>query len=93
MLVASSSRETSSRRRDAVDGPNAALDAVRAFRGPLLVVESGADTVVPAEMVQAYVRAAPQAEHVVMAGVEHALQRPEWRADFLSRLLAFFAGL
>jgi uncharacterized protein len=75
------------------DGPNAALDALRAFRGPVLVVESGADTVVPADMVGAYVDAAPRAQHVVMEGVEHALAQPEWRAAFLSHLLTFFAEL
>jgi uncharacterized protein len=82
------------RRRPGRDGRrNAALDAVAAFAGPVLVVESGADAIVPAAMVRAYAEAAPHAEHVVMAGVEHALHRPEWRADFLARLLAFFDGL
>ena len=74
-------------------GGNAALAAVRGFAGPLLVVESGADEVVPATTVRAYVEAAPHAEHVIMEGVEHALHRPQWRADFLARLIAFFRGL
>src|SRR4051812_7011637 len=64
--------------------PNAALDAVRGFTGPFLVVESGRDGVVPAEMVHAYLRAAPDARHVVMAEAEHALLEPAWRAEFLA---------
>jgi pimeloyl-ACP methyl ester carboxylesterase len=74
-------------------GPNAALDAVGAFAGPFLVVESGRDTVVPADMVHAYLRAAPDARHVVMAEAEHALTEPAWRAEFLAILLDFFRGL
>jgi pimeloyl-ACP methyl ester carboxylesterase len=75
------------------DGPNAALDAVRAFTGPFLVVESGRDTVVPAEMVRAYLNAAPRARHAVMAEAEHALLEPERRAEFLALLVDFFRGL
>ena len=75
------------------EGPNAALDAVRAFGGPFLVVESGRDTVVPADMVHAYLGAAPRARHVVMADAEHALHEPAWRAEFLALLVDFFRGL
>ena len=75
------------------DGPNAALDAVRGFTGPFLVVESGRDTVVPAAMVRAYLDAAPRARHVVMAEAEHALHEPAWRAEFLALLVDFFRGL
>ena len=74
-------------------GPNAALDAVRAFTGPFLVVESGRDTVVSAEMVRAYVDAAPRARHAVMEEAEHALGQPQWRAEFLALLVDFFRGL
>jgi pimeloyl-ACP methyl ester carboxylesterase len=82
-------------RRHRVDAgrPNAALDAVRAFTGPFLVVESGRDSVVPADMVHAYLRAAPGARHVVMAEAEHALLEPAWRTEFLAHLLDFFRGL
>jgi pimeloyl-ACP methyl ester carboxylesterase len=75
------------------DAPNAALDAVRAFTGPFLVVESGRDSVVPADMVHAYLRAAAGARHVVMAEAEHALHEPAWRAEFLAILVDFFRGL
>jgi len=81
------------RRHAPVEGPNAALDAVHGFAGPFLVVESGRDSVVPADTVHAYLRAARSARHVVMTDAEHALTEPAWRAEFLAILLDFFRGL
>jgi pimeloyl-ACP methyl ester carboxylesterase len=72
---------------------SAALEALERFPGPVLIVESEKDEVVPADMTAAYRRARPDAEHVTIAGARHHLSRHEWRAAFLTVLLEFFQDL
>ena len=69
------------------------LDALRAFRRPLMVVESERDEVIPASLVQEYLAAAPGAQHEVIPGAGHALTEPTWRQAFERILLTFFRGM
>jgi hypothetical protein len=71
---------------------SAAVQALERFGGPVLIVESGRDPSL-APMVRAYRDARPEHEYVLIADAGHELDRPEWRAAFLSALLEFFAGL
>jgi uncharacterized protein len=63
------------------------------FHGPALVVESENDEEIPHEVVEAYLRALPDAGHAVIAQATHALSQPEWREAFVRQLLSFFADL
>ncbi|WP_045743993.1 alpha/beta hydrolase [Actinoplanes rectilineatus] len=69
-----------------------ALEAIRAFDGDTLVVESRADESIPSSTVQAYVAAARHAEHHVIEAT-HALVTPAANAAFVAELLAWFADL
>jgi pimeloyl-ACP methyl ester carboxylesterase len=68
-----------------------AVRALADYPGPVLVVESEHDEVVPAWLVRAYARARPGIEHQVLPGAQHALTEPAWRAAYTSILLAFLA--
>jgi pimeloyl-ACP methyl ester carboxylesterase len=59
----------------------------------VLLVESGADEVIPPAVITAYLRACPQARHVILPGVGHTLTEPAWRRLFLDEILTFFAAL
>jgi dienelactone hydrolase len=53
-----------------------ALRGIHRFQGDILIVESGADTVVPRETVQSYIDAAPdpkKVSHILMEGAPHTL--------------------
>jgi pimeloyl-ACP methyl ester carboxylesterase len=67
----------------------AALRVLAAYPGPVLVVESEHDEVVPATTVQAWCRARPGIDHVVLAGAGHALTDPAWRAAYTEVVLSF----
>jgi len=69
------------------------LGTFAAVPGPVLVVESEHDEVVPPQTVAAYLAARPGTAHRVLPGAAHALTDPAWRAAFTEVLLAFFAPL
>jgi uncharacterized protein len=67
--------------------------SLAAFSGDVLVLESGADEVIPHRVVDVYLRACPQARHVTIPDASHALTKPEWRERFVQEILAFFRKL
>jgi pimeloyl-ACP methyl ester carboxylesterase len=63
------------------------------FLGPVLLVQSGADEAIPAEVCEAYLHDRPGAKHVVIAGAGHRLTEPSWAAQFMTATTDFFADL
>lgn len=73
---------------------NRVLQACAAFRGNVLLVESGHDEIIPHPVIANYLSAFEQASTVcseVLAGADHALSHPDWRGDFHRRLLGWLA--
>jgi pimeloyl-ACP methyl ester carboxylesterase len=60
-----------------------ALRVLARYTGPVLVVESEHDDVVPAWLVRAYAHARPGIDHVVQPHAAHALTDPAWRRAFV----------
>jgi pimeloyl-ACP methyl ester carboxylesterase len=73
------------------DATSAAVAALGRYPGPVLVVESEQDEVIPPWVVQAYCASRPGIEHVVLAGATHALREPGWRAAFTDLVVDFLA--
>lgn len=71
----------------------ALVRALHDYSGPMLVVESENDEVIPRAVIDAYVTAARWASHEVIPGASHGLVEPEWRAAFEAMILRFFAPL
>jgi dienelactone hydrolase len=69
------------------------MSSLAAFDGQMLVVESGADEVIPPEVISAYLAACTQARHLILAGATHHLGSPVWRQRFLEAILNFFREL
>jgi uncharacterized protein len=81
-------------RRDRPEAPHShALEAMSRFGGEVLVLESEHDEVVPAAAVRAYVAAAPNVRHEVLAGAGHRLDEPACEAAFVRWLLEWFRPL
>ena len=74
---------------------NRALAACAAFRGEVLVIESGHDDTVPHPVIENYLSAFARARSVdaeVLEGADHALSHPDWERDFHLRLMAWLTG-
>ncbi len=74
---------------------NRALAACSAFRGEVLIVESGHDDTVPHPVIENYRSAFEHARCIdaeVLEGADHALSHPDWQRDFRLRLLAWLTG-
>jgi pimeloyl-ACP methyl ester carboxylesterase len=82
-----------SRRISADSSASMLTSSLAAFRGDVLVLESGSDEVIPHGVIDVYLRACPQARHVTIPDATHALTRPEWRKRFVQEILAFFRKL
>jgi pimeloyl-ACP methyl ester carboxylesterase len=82
-------------RRKLADPTGAAqyFAALRSSTAPVLVVESGADDVIPASVIRGILAGCPRAQHATLAGAAHALTRPVDRADFLELMLGWFADM
>lgn len=63
------------------------LRNLAAFAGPVLVVESEHDEVIPHAVVEAYLSSRPGIRHEVIPGAAHALSEPTWNAAFLALIL------
>jgi hypothetical protein len=64
---------------------NRALRAAAAFKGDVLVVESGEDTVIPHQVIANYVTAfgaAHSIAHEIIAGADHGLSQEAWRRAY-----------
>lgn len=78
-------------RRTGVERPADAL-ALRnlaGFAGPVTLVESERDEVIPHAVVEAYLAACPRARHTVIPGAAHSLSDPAWNEAFLAEILAW----
>lgn len=63
------------------------LRNLAAFAGPVLVVESEFDEVIPHAVVAAYVASRPGIRHETIAGAAHAMSEPAWNEEFLRLIL------
>jgi pimeloyl-ACP methyl ester carboxylesterase len=81
---------TVSRRSRAGSSTSMLIETLKAFTGELLVVESGADEVIPRAVIDAYLDAFPAGRYVVIPDATHALVKQEWREFFLAQILNFF---
>lgn len=74
-----------------------ALDAVHNFRGPVLIIESEKDDVVPREVLQSYADAMKAREnltYVLMKGAPHGLNVPgPYKEEFKETLIAWLAAI
>lgn len=70
--------------------PSPATRSLRGYGGDTLIVESGADEVIPPEVIAAYLAACPRARRVAIPGAAHALTDAVWRRRFLDEILGFF---
>lgn len=78
------------RRHRIVAAQNRALAACAAFRGDVLIVESGADTIIPHEVTDSYREALKQAKSLtyrVIENADHALSDPAWREAYTTILV------
>lgn len=69
----------------------AALRAVAAYGGPLLVVESEHDEAIPHAIVESYLRAGRDARHELIRGAAHRLSEERWKLRFVEIVVAWFA--
>lgn len=73
--------------------PSTAASALAEFDGEILILESGADEVIPYAVIHEYLKVAPTARHRIIEGATHALTRPEWRSQFTDEIIEFFRPL
>lgn len=73
--------------------PECVLANLAAFDGPVLVLESERDEVVPRKSVEAYLAAARHGTHHVIPDALHALTDPVWNEAYRREVLAWFADL
>jgi uncharacterized protein len=71
----------------------APLRNLASFNGPVLVVESEHDEVIPHRVVQAYLDACPGASHAVIPGAAHAMTDPGWNEAFVELILEWAKAL
>jgi uncharacterized protein len=75
--------------------PSASLltTSLRTFGGDVLLLESGADEIIPHDVIEVYLRTCTQAQLVTIPEATHVLTKPEWKEQFLQEILAFFRQL
>ncbi|HYN29362.1 MAG TPA: alpha/beta fold hydrolase [Dermatophilaceae bacterium] len=66
-----------------------ALRALSRYAGPVLLVESERDEVIPPALVAAYRAARPGIAHAVLPGASHALTNPAWRTAYTDLVVDF----
>ena len=70
-----------------------ALRNLAGFGGPVLVVESEHDEVIPHEVVAAYLASRAGIRHKVIPGAAHAMREPSWNRAYLELILAWARAL
>ncbi len=65
------------------------LRNLAAYAGPVTVVESERDEVIPHAVVAAYLASRPGIRHELIAGAAHAMSEPAWNEEFLRLILAW----
>lgn len=63
------------------------LENLGAFNGPVLIVESERDEVIPPPVIDSYLSASLSPSHVVLRDASHALTNPSWNEAFIEALL------
>lgn len=63
------------------------------FLGRVLILEGEFDEVIPHEVIEVYLKASNDPDHVVIPGARHALRDEQTRNFFRDVILRFFAGL
>ena len=80
-------------KRDEPFSDSIALHNLHAFDGEILVLESGADEIIPHSVIETYLAASRRPEHHVIEGARHSLYKEEWNAVFIREILAWFKNL
>jgi hypothetical protein len=70
-----------------------ALRNLHAFDGETLVLESGADEIIPHSVIETYLAASKRPVHHVIEGARHRLYQEEWNAAFIREILVWFKNL
>ena len=84
------------RRRHLAAGENRALRACAAFRGEVLLIESGHDAIIPHAVVQSYREACAQARSLTVrtiAEADHGLTDPIWQRAYTRQLANWLGGV
>jgi len=63
------------------------------FAGPVVVIESECDEVIPHEVVAAYAASRPGIRHETIPGAAHAMSDPAWNETFLALILEWARAL
>ena len=63
------------------------------YQGPVLIVESEKDEVIPHASIEAYLRLSPGSQHQVIPNATHALTDPAWDAAFVASISSWFKDL
>ena len=63
------------------------------YEGPVLIVESEKDEVIPHAGIEAYLRSSPGSQHQVIPNATHALTDPVWDAAFVASITSWFKDL
>jgi len=80
------------RRMSATVDAGRVFAALQGLQADVLIVESGADEVIPHSVISTYLRHCPKAQHTVIPGAAHALA-PQFHAAFLEIILDWFRSL
>lgn len=59
----------------------------------VLILESGADEVIPHSVIEAYLAGCPSVSHEVLPEATHALTRASWEEAFVETVLRWFSAL
>ena len=73
--------------------PNRTLSSLASLEGPLLVLESGRDEVIPHAMIEAYLGAVPGARHELIRDATHDLAEPAWEDEYRRLIVEWFRPL
>lgn len=71
-------------------GDSAALRGIAAYRGPIMVVESERDEIIPRAIVEAYLEVSARGRHEVIPHAGHRLANQRWKAMFIDILVDWF---
>ncbi len=69
------------------------LQGLATFEGPVLIIESEKDEVIPPEVIGSYLDASHTASHAVLQGAAHALTDQSWDESFVDLLLGWGRSL
>ncbi|HXS33018.1 MAG TPA: alpha/beta fold hydrolase [Solirubrobacterales bacterium] len=71
---------------------SAALRGVADYDGPIMVVESERDEIIPRSIVEAYLEVCRDGRHEVIPEAGHRLAKERWQVMFIEILVSWFGG-